>query len=223
MNILVVKSKKRRRSMQISIKNKDKVIVSVPFSTSQKSIDNFVNNNLEWIKKNISKISNIKSKTFIEGESFLIMGNNIPLLFSKVKRSKNLLTVENNNFVYYGKNTSKVEIKFQFIRFYKNFGKEYSIIKSTEFANKIKKKFNRVTIKNISSQWGSCSSKNNLNYNYKLFMAPKNVVDYVIAHEVAHLKHKDHSKSFWECVEFLYPNYKQYRTWLKNNGNTLTL
>lgn len=223
MNIVVVKSKKRKRSMQISIKNVDQVLVSVPFFTAQKAIDNFINSNLPWIHKNLSKIKKVPIKNFIEGEKFLIMGNSVPLVFSNTKKSKNLLNVEKNSFVYYGKNTSSAELKYQFLKFYKKFGKQYATIKSNEFAKIIKKDINKITIKNIKTQWGSCSSKNNLNYNYKLFMAPKEVVDYVIAHEVAHLKHKHHKKSFWDLVEQLYPNYKVYRKWLKTNGHTLTI
>jgi len=64
---------------------------------------------------------------------------------------------------------------------------------------------NRVTIKDTKSRWGSCSSLNNINYNWRIALAPMNAIDYLIAHETAHLRHRDHSKAFWNCVKTLCP------------------
>ena len=71
------------------------------------------------------------------------------------------------------------------------------------------------------SRWGSCSSRNNINYNWRVSLAPNFVINYLIAHEVAHLLHQDHSPAFWDTVKQLCPRYKQGRDWLKENGRTL--
>jgi predicted metal-dependent hydrolase len=69
--------------------------------------------------------------------------------------------------------------------------------------------------------WGSCSGVNNINLNYLLIMAPMSVIDYVIVHELAHTKIKNHSKDFWQLVESILPKYKASKSWLKNNGYKL--
>lgn len=78
--------------------------------------------------------------------------------------------------------------------------------------------FKNITIKNLSSKWGSCSSKKNLNFNYKLIFCPYEVIEYVIIHEMCHLKEMNHSKRFWNLVESYLPEYKKHRKWIRDNG-----
>ena len=81
--------------------------------------------------------------------------------------------------------------------------------------------FGKITIKNQKNRWGSCSSKGNLNFNCLLMMTPDKVRDYVVIHELCHLKQMNHSKMFWAEVEKVMPDYKVYRQWLSQNGNML--
>ncbi|HQX62988.1 MAG TPA: SprT family zinc-dependent metalloprotease [Thermomicrobiales bacterium] len=81
--------------------------------------------------------------------------------------------------------------------------------------------FGRLAIKDTRSRWGSCSSKGNLNLSWRLVMAPMEVLDYVVAHEVAHLREMNHSPRFWATVETLCPQYREHRRWLRANGPTL--
>jgi predicted metal-dependent hydrolase len=83
--------------------------------------------------------------------------------------------------------------------------------------------YNRITIKDLKSRWGSCSQLRNLNFNFRLVLAPPAIVDYVIVHELCHLKELNHSKLFWLEVERFCPEYKQHRQWLKTNGQSLFL
>lgn len=73
-----------------------------------------------------------------------------------------------------------------------------------------------IRIKDVRSRWGSCSSKRNLNFNWRLVMAPMEVLDYVVVHELCHLKEMNHSKNFWKLVEDILPDYKRQREWLKD-------
>ena len=72
-------------------------------------------------------------------------------------------------------------------------------------------KYNSIKIKNLSSRWGSCSAKKNLSFNLKLMYFNYQVIDYVIVHELCHLKELNHSKKFWKLVEDIIPNYKEYK------------
>ena len=81
--------------------------------------------------------------------------------------------------------------------------------------------FGKITIKNQKTRWGSCSSKGNLDFNCLLMMTPDKVRDYVVIHELCHLKQMNHSKMFWAEVEKVMPDYKVYRQWLSQNGNML--
>lgn len=77
---------------------------------------------------------------------------------------------------------------------------------------------NEVRLKNNSSNWGSCSSKNNINISVRLLLTPEYVLDYVLIHELCHLKHRNHSSQFWDLVEKCCPEYKSAEVWLKKNA-----
>ncbi len=71
------------------------------------------------------------------------------------------------------------------------------------------------------SRWGSCSSMHNINYSWRIALAPETVIDYLIAHEVAHLRHQDHSRAFWRCVRELYPEAEAGKVWLRLHSREL--
>ncbi len=77
---------------------------------------------------------------------------------------------------------------------------------------------NRITVKNQKTRWGSCSNKKNLNFNYKLAYMPEKILDYVVVHELAHLRQMNHSREFWSLVERYLPDYRERRKWLKEHG-----
>lgn len=81
--------------------------------------------------------------------------------------------------------------------------------------------YGKITIRNQKTRWGSCSEKGNLNFNCLLMLAPNEVINYVVIHELSHRIEMNHSKAFWEQVERVMPDYKRYRQWLKEHGNEI--
>ena len=92
---------------------------------------------------------------------------------------------------------------------------------SDRYAASLGLSYNRLSIRDTRSRWGSCSSKGVLMYSWRLIMAPPAVLDYVAAHEVAHLREMNHSAAFWAVVAQLCPDYDQHRHWLRTNGESL--
>lgn len=81
--------------------------------------------------------------------------------------------------------------------------------------------YNKITIKNLVSRWGSCSTKGNLNFNCLLMLTPDYVIDYIVVHELCHLREMNHSEKFWAEVEKIMPDYQRAELWLKQNGGNL--
>ncbi|PIS19674.1 MAG: M48 family peptidase [Zetaproteobacteria bacterium CG12_big_fil_rev_8_21_14_0_65_55_1124] len=97
----------------------------------------------------------------------------------------------------------------------------------TERADLLTKKFGQqptlIGIKSYRSRWGSCHSDGRIYFNWRLVMAPQNVIDYVVVHELCHLMHHNHSRDFWDQVAKLFPDYKEQRRWLRRQGPFLDL
>lgn len=108
-------------------------------------------------------------------------------------------------------------------RRYRQAAKEYIPRRADYFAQRIGVSYERIRIAEQKTRWGSCSSRGTLSFNWKLMLAPPKVLDYVVVHELCHLIEMNHSPRFWKLVEEIIPDYKEYRKWLKENGNTLQL
>ncbi len=89
------------------------------------------------------------------------------------------------------------------------------------YARQMQVSYGRVAVKDQKTRWGSCSAKGNLNFNWRLILAPGEVLDYVVVHELAHRREMNHSARFWNLVESVLPDYQQRKRWLKENGDRL--
>lgn len=113
------------------------------------------------------------------------------------------------------KNTTKPGgSRLEFAKYQKR-AKQLAVRKVREINHFYNFAYNRITIRFVSTRWGSCSSKKNLNFNYRLIFLPENLVDYLVAHELCHLQEMNHSAKFWKLVEKSIPDYKERRRQLK--------
>ena len=99
--------------------------------------------------------------------------------------------------------------------------KEYLSHRAALYAPAVGVSYGNITIRAQKTRWGSCSTQGNLNFNCLLMLAPPEVRDYVVVHELCHRKHMNHSPAFWAEVGRVYPHYRSCRQWLKDNGNFL--
>lgn len=90
-------------------------------------------------------------------------------------------------------------------------------------ARQIKREVSDIRFRRTKTKWGHCTSRGVIQYNWLIMMAPRDIIDYLIAHEVSHLAHPNHSARFWQQVARLAPNYLQERAWLRENGHKLNL
>ncbi len=89
--------------------------------------------------------------------------------------------------------------------------------KVEHFCSGLGLEYNRLSIKNQKTRLGSCSSNKNLNFNWQIINLPEEVINYIIIHEISHLRHQNHSKEFWRAVYDIDPDYKSKHKWLKDN------
>lgn len=212
----------RRRTISLQICNDASLVVRAPIRVSKKYINKLVYEKRDWISKKqewmLQQKQLIKQKEFVTGEDFLYLGNTYKLFI--INNAKSPLTFE-NKFLLSQNYLDKA--KELFMQWYK----EQALQKISERVNLYCSitglKYNKVRVTDAKTRWGSCGSKGNLNFNWRLIMAPVEVLGYVVAHEVSHLSEKNHSKRFWAKVATLFPDYKKHKKWLKQNKHLLSL
>ncbi|ORT99875.1 protein of unknown function DUF45 [Anaerovibrio sp. JC8] len=117
----------------------------------------------------------------------------------------------------------KVPVQVPLVRWYRNRAKEYLPQRAAFWAEQMGVRYNKIIIKDQESRWGSCSSLKNINLNWRIMMAPDDVIDYLVIHELAHLQEMNHSIRFWRLVGRFDQHFKLHTKWLKENGRELFL
>lgn len=206
------------------------MIVHAPFWMPQAMIENFLQEKSDWIEKNLRKIVSRKVvKRYTDGEKHLFFGTEYLLEIRQTESSnrakvtivENRLIIEIHRDLLKEKGSEK--IKEVLLHWYLEKGIETITEKVNYFSQKIGVSYSRISLKNVTSIWGSCSPTNCLSFNRKLVMAPHEVVDYVVIHEVSHMVHRNHGRDFWKLVESFDPEYKKHRQWLKLNHHLLSI
>lgn len=213
---LKVNTSFKLRRLNLRIDHKKRIVVlSMPKLCSKKKAFDFINEHIDWIEEKLASLPEIRE--FEDGLSINLFGNQVTICHSHDFGAPKL--IDNQLFVGGDKEFLHRRVK----DYIKREAKKIFYAKSKALADKIDCKLTGVSIKDTKSRWGSCSTLNHINYNWRVALAPDFVIDYLIAHEVAHLKHQDHSSAFWQTVEKLCPNAQEGKNWLTKNGNTLYL
>lgn len=213
-------TRERRRSISITVTEKG-VKVKAPNSIPLFAINNFVRSKTEWIEKKVAEIE--KSKQLIRNSGFYV--DKVPYLgesYGLETREANVrekISFADGRFVaHVKKNSDSDRIEKLYSSWLRKKATEVFSDKVDSFGKILKVKPARIAIRSQRSRWGSASGKGNLNFNFHLLKAPMGIVDYVVVHELCHLKIYNHSKRFWNLVESLVPDYREKRRWLKKNG-----
>ncbi|NOY10240.1 MAG: M48 family metallopeptidase [Spirochaetes bacterium] len=212
----------KRKSVGLEITGKARLIVRVPHSLSLKRIERIVLEKRNWIERKLGEVrkkrSRVIRKNFLAGEVFYYLGRQYPLVISDGVKAP--IAFDDKFILSRGCRNKAREL---FIAFYRQETVEIAAKKAKVFAEKYKLKYEKINSTRAEKRWGSCSSKGSLNFSYRLVMAPPAVIEYVVAHEIAHLEHQNHSEKFWGLVGKILPGYKERRAWLKKNGFLLVL
>ncbi|MGI6225395.1 MAG: M48 family metallopeptidase [Peptococcales bacterium] len=225
-----MKPDKRAKRIKIRIV-KGQVKVSFPPGTDKKRVKEFVESQKEWIIKTLGNYQNQKEqrplKIYQEGEEYLFRGKKYQL---RIKSSEGIKAtvklLEDSILILLPKDADdsnrSSQIKEILVSWYRDEAKRVYKSKLEHYALLMDCKYNQLRVKNQSTRWGSCSTKGNINLNWRIIMAPDEVINYLIVHELAHLKHMNHSQDFWNFVAIFMPDFAIWRKWLKDNGKFLS-
>ena len=216
----------RRKTASIKV-SEGKVSIIVPESLSTDKIESLLAKKSRWIKDKLTlheDTATLKTNEFVSGEAFSYLGRNYRL--KVVKGLYPSITFHQGRFVASVMNltvNNQPAIKQLLIRWYKQHAEAKLIEKTQRYAKILGLSPSSVGIKTYQSRWGGCSQSGEIYYNWKIIMAPNCIVDYVVIHELCHIKHHNHSQVFWALLESYCPDYSDSKEWLKLNGNRLDI
>ncbi|MBF8984482.1 M48 family metallopeptidase [Lutibacter sp. B2] len=217
-----------RETVGIKIDDIEGIIVVVPKQADEKVIIDIVKSKapliLQKLKESTETNPCIKEKKYENGELFLYLGDQYAIqIIIDESIKKDIVKFKNGLICITVRKSEKEAYKNSMEKFYKKKCRK-KILERIEYYQKyFKIKPKEIKIIESKNKWGSCSSNRNINFNWRLIMAPIEVIDYIVVHEMCHLMHMNHSKSFWTLVGKIIPDYKQRSEWLKYNNSRMNI
>lgn len=211
-----------RKTMSIYVEKDTSVSVLAPQTVGMNEIEKALDKKLGWIYKQQAEFKILNpfevQKEYISGENFLYLGRNYMLKL--IKEQDEPLKFYQSRFYLRKKDAEKGKELF------KEFYRKKGLIKINERIELYKYKLGveplNIKVMELQNRWASCSNKA-LNFHWKCLMAPINIIDYIVVHELAHLIYPNHTESFWNIVDKVMPDYKERKDWLRLNGAGLDL
>ncbi|MEM1373291.1 MAG: SprT family zinc-dependent metalloprotease [Pseudomonadota bacterium] len=204
----------RARRMTLRVSSRDgRVTLTVPPGISSRAALDFAAGKRAWLMRHIADKSDPVPLTL--GDTLPVEGHSLRLEAAAIRaprREGDVLLIPRRAAEKPGPSVAA---------FLKVLARERLVPACDIHAARIGRPFSKITLRDTRSRWGSCSSRGSLNFSWRLAMAPPEVLDYVAAHEVAHLQEMNHSAAFWAVVEGLVPDYRSHVRWLKTEGGRL--
>ena len=220
---IAIEKTDRRKTVSIFIERDGSVRVLAPSTATEEKIENAVRAKEYQIFKKIAKWKELNqgkvNREFVNGQSFLYLGRNYRL--SIVENQQEPLKIRGGSFHLDKNHLSKADKIFK--EFYKEKAEQKIIERLKLIQEKFQLKPTSVKVSELQNRWASWTPKNGLNFHWKCAMAPVPVLDYIITHEMVHLKYPNHSTEFWNELDKKMPNYREHENWLKQNGVKMSL
>lgn len=213
----------RRKTLSLIVMPDGQLVVRAPLRTPDHLITAVITQKMGWIQKKqqsfLERNAQRPSHQFTEGEEFLYLGRSYPLHW--VDRSSPRLALEEECFSL--SRTAGATAADVFVDWYRTHAREVFAERISLYTKMTGLNPKTLRISSARTRWGSCSSRGTLSLTWRLVLAPLPIIDYVVVHELAHLREANHSRRFWQIVKGILPDYGERLTWLKANGHLLQL
>ncbi len=207
----------RRKTIALIVERDGRLTVRAPLQMAERRIREFVESHAEWVVKAQAKARAAAPpppKQYVDGETFFYLGKSFPLRIVPPQRPA--LKFDGATFRLAKSTLPRAEAAF--MRWYKAQALEVLTERVRALAEIHSFRYQKIRISSARTRWGSCSTLGTLSFTYRLIMAPPEVVDYVVIHELVHTQVKNHSRTFWGRVAKILPEYKTHVRWLRKNG-----
>jgi predicted metal-dependent hydrolase len=217
-----------RRTTDIVIERDGLITVRPPACMTPEQVDETVFSKRMWIYRNLAEWRDLNTtrvvREWVNGESFLYLGSSYRL--SLVDEQDEPLKLKDGRFCLLRsviEKDGKAGGRAAFETFYHDKGLMRLVSRVAHFAGNVGVSPGKVHLKDMGYRWASCLKNGDLHFHWKCMMAPLTVIDYVVAHELCHLRHRDHSAAFWNEVDKVLPDWRDRRDWLRVRGAGLDI
>lgn len=211
-----------RKTASIYVERDGQVSLLVPSTLSEMQVESLIESKRPWIYKSLAEWHDLNSsrvqRAFVNGEGFPYLGRSYRLRLVEVQDQP--LVLKNGYFCLLrrGNLPSEGDFTATFEEFYRRKGLERLPQGVGVYEPKMGVAAKAVKVIDLKNRWGSCSPAGNLNFHWKCMMAPPTVLDYIVVHELAHLRFPNHTRAFWNEVDKILPDYRDRKGWLRVNG-----
>jgi len=215
-----------RKTASVCLERDGRISVIVPQSFTDEQIERLIASKRYWIHKRLAEWRSMNAKQvereFVNGEGFLYLGRSYRLKL--IEGQGRSLLLKNGFFCLRAnaRGEPTEDPRDAFKRFYREKGGKQIPERVQYFQRQLGVEPPPVRVMELRYRWASCSSRR-LNFHWKCMMAPPTVLDYIIAHELAHLRHSQHTEAFWNELDKLIPDYRERHAWLRWHGASLAL
>lgn len=219
---------KKRKTYGIYIDMYGNIELRVPKDAKNTQIQKMLDQKYDWMVKKSNEMKErtkgFKKKTYNQGETFMYLGQEYPIQVVETdEMERNTTVFEENVLKVYVKIHEEAQVQEALKRFYFKQCKLILEQRIRHYQNQIKVKPKSLRLADNKSNWGTCNSKKELTFNWRLIMAPIEVIDYVVVHELCHILHMNHDRSFWRLVGKIIPNYETNQAWLAQSNWKMVL
>ncbi len=205
-----IRHSRKAKYLRLQIRNSGDLEVILPRGFQISDAEGFLHKKSDWIRKHTRKRKSLENKFYLLGKEISIK-QNYDLFLKKHK-----INFRDEQLVITSPANSPESIEYLFESWLKKLAKKSLVGRVKNIAGNLNFEIGRISIRGQKTRWGSCSTNGNLSFNYNLLRFRKEVIDYVIIHELCHLKEMNHSEKFWKLVKDYCPDYVRYRKELKN-------
>lgn len=222
-----LKESSKRKTINVTVEN-NQVFITIPKGIEKFIYENVIHKKAAWILKQLNDYKEIQVTNhklqFRSGEKLPYLGRHYRLKVTKSKIPRAILYFSKGRFEAFIPENVLLENQRDYLYpLYVNWiqakGRHFAEKRIERFIQRLGKAPTGIAVRNMEKRWGSCTPQQKILLNWRIFLAPVSMVDYVLAHEIAHLKEMNHTAVYWETLRMLIPDYEERKEWLRINGN----
>ncbi|MFA5038802.1 MAG: SprT family zinc-dependent metalloprotease [Candidatus Omnitrophota bacterium] len=218
-DIIAISSRKRKKTISLTVKRSGHVFVRFPSGLDLKEVEQFIHSKKTWLRQKL-EASRQKDPApapgFFEGKPVPFLGEHFHLRLAPDENKARNVAFTGKEFILPEK--LKDTGRSLFVSWYKEAAKDILTKTVRRFSETLKASPADIKVSLARKRWGSCSAGNTLNFSWRIAMLPQDIIDYIVVHEMAHLKQKNHGPLFWKTVASAIHDYKLRNEWLKDNS-----